>query len=117
MKRSVLAAAIVGAALITAPHAAADTPGCTNQFWMLGLRATTRHICDGPIAPDGSWLRGRQFYAPAYYVPFSCSWSYYSGYCGGNYWTPVVDIRDVYVVTLDTVLPDEPGHIDVVSAV
>lgn len=113
-------AAAAGVAVVTAglasPTAHAETPdNCATQFWMLGLRATTRIICDGPISADGSWERGRSFYAPAYVT------SGYSNCYGGAYYsscsyTPPREVaefdqREFYTVTAATVLADEPGHL------
>lgn len=114
-----LAAVIIGASIGFSARASALPAGCISQPWWRGeaLRQTTRFICDGPILPDGSWMRARQFYAPAYYVPYRCSWSYYGGSCGGDYWVGVFDTGvEVYPVRPDTLLPDEPGHVDGVVA-
>ena len=92
------------------------TPGCVNQPWLYGGlfgRWTTRTICDSPVRADGSWTRYREFYARESYVPVRCSWSSYGGSCYGGYWLPEFDTGvDEYPVTPDTVLPDEPGHIE-----
>lgn len=110
-----LAAAPVTAALLLAPAAHADTPGCVQQPWWYGsaLRQTTRTICDGPIQADGSWTRARNFYSASYWVPYTCTWNRWGGYCSGGYWMPVFNTGvETYAVTPDTILPDEPGHID-----
>ncbi len=108
MKRIAAALAALGVtAGLTAPVTQAYEPGCVEQFWMYGLRGTTRIICDGPIQGDGSWVRARGFFAPERYVPMSCS--RYS--CTGGYWLDEFDKRDTYIVTPQTVLPDEPGHV------
>ena len=109
-------AGIGAATVISAGEAHADTPGCVSQFWMYGLRGTTRTICDGPIKADGSWQRGRQFYARSY-IAAGNSYCYGSGYYSSCSYTPPrqvpeFDLRDFYAVTVDTVLPDEPGHIE-----
>ena len=111
-------AAAVTAGLVTPATATADTPpppGCVSQFWMVGLRSTTRIICDGPLQPDGGWMRARAFYAPAY---TSSGWS---NCYGGLYYSNCVytapqqvaeyDVRDYYPVTPATVLADEPGYV------
>lgn len=101
---------------ILTPTAHADyNPGCTSQFWMVGLRATTRTICDGPIQADGTWMRARNFYAQAYTA------AGYSNCYGGTYYSsctytppqqvPEFNKSEVYPVTAATVLPDEPGHL------
>jgi hypothetical protein len=102
-------------ALGTAGPAQAEVPGCEHQFWMVGLRATTRVICDGPMQADGSWQRARGFYAPAY-VTNSYSTCYNTGYFVNCTHTPPVEVaafdqREVYTATAGTVPPDEPGYI------
>jgi len=98
--------------LWVAAGARADTPGCESQFWMIGLRGATRTICDGPIQADGSWQRSRQFYARAFTsAGFSTCYGY--GICTFTLprEIPALDRSEVYRVTPQTVLPDEPGHI------
>ena len=111
--------ALVAAALtagLVSPTAHADVPpGCVSQFWMLGLRATTRIICDGPLNPDGGWMRARAFYAPAY-VTNGYSNCYGTGYFLNCSYSPPQEVaefdqRAYYPVTPATVLPDEPGYI------
>jgi hypothetical protein len=112
-----LATAAAGAAVITAPTAAAE-PGCVTQPWWRGeiMRMTTRILCDGPMRPDGSWLRVRSFVAPSYVA------NGYSSCYGGRYYSsctytsprvvPAYDSgQEFYTVTPETVLPDEPGYI------
>ena len=106
-----LGAVLAAAILYAGPNARADGPGCVSQFWMYGLRASTRRLCDGPRLPDGSWNRSREFYAPATYVPMTCNWNSYGGYCTGGYTLPELSILTIYPVTDQTVLPDEPGWI------
>lgn len=108
--RKLLAAAaallLIGGSL--APLAKADYAGdgCVSDFWMYkGLRGSTRIICDGERAADGSWERRRGFFADAYY----------RSYCG-TYWCEgrvIPELKDIesYRVTDSTVLPDEPGWI------
>lgn len=109
---ALLTAALAAGSVTVAADARADyEPGCVSQFWMYGLRGTTRTLCDGPVRADGSWMRIRQFYAPRRYVPMTCNWGSYGGSCYGGYWLEEFDKRDTYPVTPDTVLPDEPGHI------
>ncbi len=108
-----LAAALLGAG-ITAPAATAAPmpPNCTDQFWMMGLRAATRTICDGPQAADGSWIRGRAFTAPAFTADgYSVCYGY--GFCTFTMPKEVaaIDQLETYRVTPDTVLPDEPGYL------
>ena len=113
---SIAFGAFIGAGLMSIAIARGDTlPGnCVQQPWLYGGlfgRWTTRTICDGPIRPDGSWERAREFYSPEHYVPMSCSWGTYSGSCSGGYWLNEYDNIDRYQVTADSVLPDEPAHI------
>ncbi len=82
---------------------------------MLGLRATTRTICDGPLEADGGWMRTRTFYAPAY-VTNSYSSCYGAGLFLNCTSTPSREVEEftrseVYPVTPATVLPDEPGYV------
>jgi hypothetical protein len=82
--------------------------GCVSDFWAYqGLRGSTRLICDGERAADGSWERRRGFFADSFYRPMTCS--RYS--CTGGYWVPELKVIDRYIVTDATVLHDEPGHI------
>ena len=100
--------------LLASPRACADPlpPNCVQQYWLYGLRGTTRTLCDGPIRADGSWERRRNFYADTRYVPVTCSWTRWGGGCSGGYTLPVFDTGiESYIVTPATVLPDEPGHI------
>lgn len=110
-------AAAVGLAVavglgLTAPVASATPENCVEQFWRYGLRSATRIICDSPITADGSWTRGRGFFAPAYTTD-GYSVCYSEVFC--TYTPPRVvaelDVRDYYRVTPETVLPDEPGHV------
>lgn len=112
------------AALLTlatgfAPHSKANPANivpvnCNVAPWGF-LGSKQRLICDGPIRPDGSWMRTRVIGVPAHYAYPSSSCSggeYYSNctyYPGGN--IPEQDSdNETYVVRQDTVLPDEPGH-------
>jgi hypothetical protein len=106
---------VIGAGTIDAPAANADVPpNCESRDWgFLGLK--TREICDGPIQPDGSWMRHRIIGIPAHYEnPSSdCSSSEYSSHCTyypGGWVGDKLSNDDTYPVTAGTVLPDEPGH-------
>ena len=104
-------AAIGGAAIARADELPSN---CVQQYWLYGGlfgRGTTRTICDGPVQADGSWTRIREFYDGRRYIPMRCSFGTYSGSCYGGYWLDEFDKIDKYVVTPDTILPDEPGHI------
>ncbi|WP_457920692.1 CDGP domain-containing protein [Mycolicibacterium psychrotolerans] len=105
--------AFCGLSAVATPALAAPIqPGCVQQLWMMfGLKATTRTICDSEVRPDGSWFRQRQFYAPAYLAP---GHSYCSSYECTYYppeWVPEFNKYESYMLTPNTVLPDEPGHI------
>lgn len=110
---------VLAGAIISCPVASANPvpghPNCDVVPW--GFFGSQRRVlCDGPIQPDGSWMRQRLEYIPEHYVPAttSCSGGSYSTYCysypGG--WVDD-DVRDdeTYAVTLATILPDEPGHL------
>jgi len=103
------AAIIVGSCVGVATAKAEPVgEGCVSDFWMWrGLRASSRMICDSDRRADGSWERRRGFFANEYYVPFRCS--RYS--CYGGYWVDELKVIERYIVTDDTVLPDEPGWI------
>jgi hypothetical protein len=105
-----IAAALIGAA--PPPIASALPATCVEQFWLVGLRAATRFICDGPIEANGGWMRARAFYAPAY-VAAGYSSCYGYGYCTFTppRYLPKMDVRTAYWVTPETVLADEPGHV------
>lgn len=117
-----LGAIITGAVEVRA-NADPLPPNCVQQPWWYGSagRMTVRTLCDGPIQPDGSWTRGRNFYAAGYMAAGNsyCSGGLYSSFCTYNppHWVPEFDTgAEMYRVTPDTVLPDEPGHIGVGSA-
>lgn len=100
---------ILGVALAfsTPPEAKADNDiGCQTILWGF-LGSQRRTICDGPILPDGSWMRVRAIWWPERWVPVSCG--RYS--CWGGYWIEEGGSREVYPVRPETVLPDEPGHL------
>lgn len=97
------ALAIVGVA--PTPTASAD-PGCQTMLWGF-LGSQRRTICDGPIQPDGSWMRVRAVWWPERWVPTTCG--RYS--CWGGYWQDAGGTREVYPVNPTSVLPDEPGHL------
>ena len=111
----VLVLVLVVGALWAATRANALGANCQQQIWQYGGllgRMTTRTLCDSPVRADGSWLRRRNFYAPAYDVPVSCSWGRYGGGCSGGYRRAEFDTGvEEYVVTPETVLADEPGHL------
>jgi len=114
-KNVTAAAALAGALLgagVTAPAASANSDNCTEQFWMMGLRAAERTVCDGPLNPDGSWIRTRSFAAPAFTAD-GYSVCYSPVYCTFTMPREVaaIDQIETYRVTADTVLADEPGYL------
>ncbi|GFG65785.1 hypothetical protein MKUB_32750 [Mycobacterium kubicae] len=115
---AVLVLVLTVGALWAAQRAEAGPAGmqCVDQFWLVPFQANRRTICDGPILPDGSWQRLREFYTPAHDVPLRsyCSGGAYSSTCtySGGYWQPRTSLGiEAYHVTPDSVLADEPGHI------
>lgn len=97
-------------------HADPPPPGC-ERVPILGLNPYVRTICDGPIRPDGSWMRARDMYHRSY-VASSCDGSYLYGIgvncplgTSHDVW-PEWRNSDAYVVTPDTIPPGEPGHLD-----
>jgi hypothetical protein len=112
-----MALILSGAGIGSAPVSIAGRIGnCQSDPWgFLGL-TKERGICDGPILPDGSWMRHRVIGRPGYWVdPGSdCYSGYYSSHCSyhDGYWVPERDDADeTYSVRPETVLPDEPGHL------
>jgi hypothetical protein len=93
-------------------------PACkTEPFGFLGSQRRT--LCDGPIAKDGSWSRERTIWVPAHYsTPICTSRSSSSAYssmrdCFGGFMVNEKLIsNETYPVRPETVLPDEPGHLD-----
>src|SRR5947209_5417895 len=95
MRTTITAATVALAALIPwlsvtlAAPASAIPPNCQAVPWGF-LGSQVRAICDGPIQPDGSWMRHRVQGVPAHYEypSSSCSGgSYYSNctyYPGGE---------------------------------
>ena len=111
---------VVGALVGLAPTASANPvpghPNCVTDPWgFLGL-TQKRIICDGPIQGDGSWMRRRWQGTPAHYVSpsSSCSYGSYSSYCSysqGGWVDDDIKDDETYVVTPDTIVPGEPGHL------
>lgn len=115
MRRAAIAVLAVAAGCAAPSAVAAPAPpGCVEQFWMIGLRATTRTICDSALAADGSWMRARSFTAPAF-VADGISVCYSNSYCTFSLPRQVAayDVRDTYRVTPETVLADEPGYVGI----
>jgi hypothetical protein len=96
-------------------HSARPDANCrTEPFGFLGSQRRT--LCDGPISKDGSWTRERTIWAPAHRRMSTCystSSTHDFGLCSGGYWVDQQLIsNETYPVRPDTVLPDEPGHVD-----
>ena len=96
-------------------HSARPDANCkTEPFGPLGQWRRT--LCDARVSGDGSWSRERTIWVPAHRTLESCS----SGSdlhsfttCYGGYWVDQKLIsNETYPVRPDTVLPDEPGHLD-----
>jgi len=120
MLRALLVAGALGVATVAvagaAPANAVPIPAnCQQQPWGF-LGTQTRQICDGPILPNGSWMRTRVIGVPAHYAnpSSSCYSGSYSSHCTyypGGYVSEYDSDNETYSVTADTVLPDEPGHL------
>ncbi|MDG4663705.1 hypothetical protein [Mycobacterium sp. 236(2023)] len=120
MKRLALAlAGVILASGLAAPLADAQGSNCFSdevRRGIFGLTFLTRTMCDGPILPDGSWMRHRVIGIPAHYRnarstctggSYSSTCTYYeAGWVEDDVWED-----DWYPVRPETVLPDEPGHI------
>ena len=111
----VLASTVAAASIVTSAPAHALPSNCVSQPWGF-LGSKIRQICDEPLEANGSWSRHRVIGVPAHYQNASSSCSggaYYSNctfYDAG--WVEEYDTdNEWYVVSVDTVLPDEPGHI------
>jgi hypothetical protein len=110
-----VAASLSWASVTLATPAHAIPPNCQAVPWGF-LGTQIREICDGPILPNGSWMRHRVEGVPAHIAPASssCSGGMYSSYCTydpGGYVAEYDSDDETYPVTPDTVLPDEPGHL------
>jgi hypothetical protein len=114
MAVGVLLAAEIGS--VASPvHADSVAPNCNVTPWgILGIKK--REICDGPVQPDGSWIRHRILGIPAHYenASSSCSGGSYSSYCTyypGGWVGDQISDDETYPVRPETVLPDDPGHL------
>jgi hypothetical protein len=112
----VVAPGLTAAFAIAAPaHADSIPPNCEHRDWGF-LRLKDRFICDGPIQPDGSWMRTRRIGIPRHYEypTTECSGGDYYSSCTsypGGWVAAKWDDDETYPVTPDNVLPDEPGHL------
>lgn len=113
---SAAALTFTGTAWATDAHAMPGVSGCQLDSGLWLFHGTRRSLCDTPVRADGSWSRAREFWTPAHYVPVStyCSGSYFISCTtsGGYEVDRASNGIETYVVTPDTVLPDEPGHLD-----
>ena len=83
--------------------------GCETIHWGF-LGSQLRTVCDGPVQPDGSWMRYRVVWVPAHHVPYSTYCGTYSCSSSGGYSVgQTVVAKEIYVVFPTNVLPDEPG--------
>ncbi|MBB2992487.1 hypothetical protein FHR72_003988 [Mycolicibacterium iranicum] len=114
------AAAIASSVSIVglAPSANAQQNCFTDQVrrGIFGLQFLTRTMCDGPVLPDGSWMRHRLIGIPAHYrnASSSCTSGTYTSNCTyyeAGWVREQIYEEDFYPVRPETVLPDEPGHI------
>lgn len=105
-----LSAAVLAATGLGWATVAKADPGCQTALWGF-LGSQRRAICDGPLRPDGSWLRARVIFTPAHNIPVFCSGSYFISCSGGGWVDTTITDQESYPVTPDTVLPDEPGHL------
>lgn len=96
-----------------AAHADPGYPQCQTVPWGF-LGSQRRTICDSSII-NGTWQRARVVWSPAHYVPMTTNCSgtrYVTCNSYGGYYAPYAETdNEVYPVTADTVLPDEPGHL------
>jgi hypothetical protein len=96
-------------------HSARADAICKTEPWGF-LGSQRRTLCDGPVAKDGSWTRERTIWMPAHRTIQSCNYRSDSrsfSFCGGGYWVDQKLIsNETYPVRPETVLPDEPGHVD-----
>jgi hypothetical protein len=104
-----------GAAAPGTDATAAPAVNCQTEPWGF-LGAQRRTLCDGPIAHDGSWSRTRTIWVPAHYTPGLCyggSDNWRSAICDSGRFVDQREIsNDTYPVRPETVLPDEPGHLN-----
>ena len=112
------ATVLSGTAIGYAGHSHADPGiGCETIHWgFLGTQRRT--VCDTPKHADGSWIRAREIWVPAGYVPgstFCGTWSCSS--TAGYYRNRGTVAYEEYPVTDGTVLPDEPGWLPAGSVV
>ncbi len=110
-------AVLVGCAIGWAARAdAAPGVGCETIRWGF-LGSQLRTVCDTQRRPDGSWTRAREVWVPAGWVRGYCSFGYFSSCSQGYYRERGTVAYEEYLVTDDTVLPDEPGWLPTGSVV
>lgn len=112
---------LMAEAILTAPKSHADVPvsGCQDDLWIM-LDSKRRVICDGPIQPDGQYLRVRIRYTAAHEVPgrTNCyGYSYVSCTTYSGYFVPYNEAeRTSYYVSVNPEaenhkLDNEPEHL------
>ena len=85
---------------------------CKTELWGF-LGSQRRTLCDGPISSDGSWSRERTIWVPAHNTMSTCFGTRFYTSCSGGYFVDQHLVsNETYPVRPDTVLPDEPGHLD-----
>ena len=88
-------------------------PGCETVGWGINLFGNwnqRRTICDGPRNADGTWLRARGIWTPAYYRPSrSYCGSYSCTYTEGGYVPETMQAKETYITSDSTLPPNEPG--------
>ena len=104
-----LAALAIGLGIAPVAQAAPAGLGCETIHWGF-LGSQLRTVCDGPVQPDGSWMRYRVVWVPAHYVPYSTYCGTYSCSSSGGYSVDQTLVaKENYIVFPTNVLPDEPG--------
>lgn len=110
----VLIAATALVIACAAPADADDFSGC-ESWAFYGIDPHIRKICDDPIKPDGTWLRWRQVIRLDK-VRSTCSGVFdVGGQCPLGTTRDVIPgsvQADMYYLTVDTIPPGEPGHLD-----
>ncbi len=95
--------------------AQAPAVNCKTDPWGF-LGSQRRTFCDGPISHDGSWSRDRTIWVPAHRqlpICISSGGRYHSSTCYVGDWIDQHEVsRETYPVRPETVLSDEPGHLD-----
>lgn len=114
-----VASAFVGGA--ATPAAADDLTGFSGceSVPIFGIDPYIRKICDEPIQPDGTWDRYQQRVESIGKWVMNCNSATYialhdcpAGLLERTWYPTVYSDVDVYTLTVDTIPPGEPGHLD-----